>query len=753
MPQPLGGLTTTTTAHGRLRHASARALLVESSVTLLVLAGVLAIAWIHYAGQTLARGPDQADMLLAFFHEASHAVAEEGLLAAMYTPGVRAGVSNWSNPNFNPLYPLYFNWIGADASAEATLDRLNAIIHLHLAILGAGGFLLARALGVRMLPALGVGLLLPWFPAVRAAAGWPHIIAGLSWLPWVFAFQLRAHAAATLRAALPWLAALAVVATLLVYAQPSQSLVLAVAGSAVMWGLVVSGALLRRDAAALRRLGTTAGLLSIAAVLVALATGGYLLEILRFQAVSIRWLGAYGGYVLGNEALPAGALRFHALPVSDAALVLAFEYRRGIGNAYLGCAVLLAALATFGRGPCDDTTRLARAMAGCGVIATVACFGFMAPVLAAVPLAGKIRELTWWSCLAVVVLVPVAALGMQVLRARQAAYPRWRDDPWVWLGLLAAVAGAVATASADVPYRVAGMVALACGLGALAWLRFGRGGTATATAVIAVVALASVVWTPYHHNIEFARGDATLFEPDRVQARADAAALRDALDDEDSYRIVLQDVPNAHLLTHAYSALGFRALHGGIGPAIHAKERLLASPDATVRRLYGVRYTLLPEASAAPGDRVLRPGLALRTDEAALPRLFQVTGGARVVADPAAVLAAGGAGMATPVLVAADDLPEGLDIASFAQGVAAVATPAVVENRRTRLRAIVDVAAPSLLVLNEDPDARWCARVDGMLLPAFRVNGFQTAFALAAPGRHAVVIERPARLGAPGCRG
>src|SRR5690606_5687957 len=66
---------------------------------MLVFAAVLAIAAVHYQGQTLARGPDQADVLLALFHDASHAIAEEGPLAAMYSAGVRAGESNWSNPN------------------------------------------------------------------------------------------------------------------------------------------------------------------------------------------------------------------------------------------------------------------------------------------------------------------------------------------------------------------------------------------------------------------------------------------------------------------------------------------------------------------------------------------------------------------------------------------------------------------------------------------------------------------------------
>ena len=109
--------------HGQSVHASPRRWLREAALAALVLLAVLAAARIHYAGQTLARGPDQADILLASFNEASHAIAEEGLLAAMYSERVRAGEPNWSNPNHHVLYPLYFNWAGADASQEATLHR------------------------------------------------------------------------------------------------------------------------------------------------------------------------------------------------------------------------------------------------------------------------------------------------------------------------------------------------------------------------------------------------------------------------------------------------------------------------------------------------------------------------------------------------------------------------------------------------------------------------------------------------------
>lgn len=719
----------------------------EFACALLLVAAVFAIAAVHYRGQTLARGPDQADMLLSFFHEASHAVEEEGLLAAMYTPGVRAGVPNWSNPNYHPLYPFYFNWTGADATVEDTLDRLNFIIYFHLAILGAGAFALARALGVRWLPAIAVGLVLPWFPAVRSAAAWPHIIAGMAWLPWIFAFQVRLHASVTdRRLALPAVVGLVLCATLLVYAQPAQNLVFAISGSTVLWTLVALQAVLQRDREGSRAFARSCAWLALAAAVVLAATGGYLLEILRFHAQSIRWLGEYGGAIVGDEPIPLGALRVHALSLRDAPLLLAFEYRKGIGNGYLGATLLVAALALWSQTmPRTPQTSAARALLVCALLAALSCFAFMAPVLHAIPLLGKVRELTWWSCLAVVLLAPLAAAGLQGLR-RDVVPPLTRD-PWIALALAGLVLALAAALAASTPDRVEASIMLMGGFAALAWSLRAPVQDVRARDLACAAMLVCAVWIPFRHNIEFARSEATLFLPDRVQARADAERLRALLPDEDDYRIVLAGtLPNAHLLTHTYAAAGFRSIHGGIGPANHAKYRLLSQANPAVSALYGVKYILLPSTAARSGDIVLRPGLALRTDPAALPRLFFIGGGLRVVDDPVAALRALNDPSPLRALVAARDLPAGFDIAPFASAPPALSTPAPIENRRTRLRATLINDRPGLLILNEDPEARWRARIDGKAVPAIRVNGFQTAFAVPNAGRHMVEIERPGRL-------
>lgn len=734
-----------TTHSGHKRPAASRAL-ATLAWALVVFIAILGIARIHYHGQTLARGPDQADMLLAFFNEASHAIAEEGPLAAMYTERVRAGESNWSNPNYHMLYPLYFNWAGADASPEATLDRLNAIIVLHLALLGAGTFTLARALGVRVAPAIIVALAIPWFPAVRAGAGWPHIIAAMAWLPWVLAAQVHLYRGAGWRRQAPAAALLALAAILLVHAHPAQNLVFAAWASGGTWLLLGLQLALARDAAGGRAFAASSAWIAAAAVATLAACWPYLAEIIAFHDRSIRWLGEVGGHLVGNQPVPLEALRHHALPLSDAGMLVAFEARRGVGHAYVGAAVLVAALCVLlPQGPVTTAVRCARAMLACGVFALASCFAVMAPLLAQLPLVNRVRELVWWSAPAVVLLLPVAAAGLQRLRGRTLPAPL--RDGLLWLAVAAVAIAMGAILASGTSFRGGALLALLASCAGLAWcMRAGRIGQAALAAACALVFFGSA-WAPFRHNIRFPYDDAMLFHADRVQARADAAALAARLDGLDRYRFMLgPSLDNAQLLTHAWTLYGFRSIHGGIGPTEYDKHRLLSSAGPTVAALYGVRWSLWPETQARPGDERLREGLVLRTHPQAVPRLSFLGGGLELAEDPVAHLLALGDASPLRAVVRPSELPAGIDPAAYAGPGRTGGAVTLLRNARTVLEASVDVHEPGLLLLNEDPAARWRATVDGRPVPVFRANGFQAALAITSPGRHVVRIERPARL-------
>lgn len=713
----------------------------------LVFALVFALASLQYQGQTLARGPDQADMLLAFFNEASHAIEEEGLLAAMYTEGVRAGESNWSNPNYHMLYPLYFNWAGADATPAATLDRLNLIVLLHLALLGSGAYALARSLGLGVGPALVVGLAIPWFPAVRSAAGWPHIIAGMAWIPWLLAAQVRIHRGGDWHTQLPAAAGLVVAATMLAHAHPAQNMVFAACASFAIWLLVGAQVLVARDRVALRQLARGSIWLGLSALVVLALCWPWLREILAFHARSIRWLGEVGGFLVGDQPVPVHALRHHALAAADAVELVAFRIRPGIGHAYIGAAVAVAALGVLSRSLAATTqARCARAMLACGLLATAFCFAPLAPLLAMLPLAGKVRELSWWSCLAVLLLVPLVPLGLQAMRLRAGMPARWRT-PWPWLVVAGSAIAAAATLGSDAPWRPAALLALVPAFAALAWALWARrGGQAALTAACALL-LGATVWTPLRHNIRFPYADAMLFHPDRVQAHADAAALAARLDGLDRYRFVIADaVDNAHLLTHAWTMHGFRSIHGGIGPTEYAKYMLLSQANPTVAALYGVRWSIQPASAARPGDMPLRPGLVLRTHDEALSRLFLLSGGVEVVDDPVEHLRHIGDASPLRAAVRRGDLPPGADARTLAGAGRPGGHVALRRNDRTRLEATIEADGPGLLVLNEDPAARWRATLDGERTRLFRVNGYQTALYIPAAGRYEVRITRPGHL-------
>src|SRR5690606_12054737 len=153
-----------------------------------------------------------------------------------------------------------------------------------------------------------------------------------------------------------------------------------------------------------------------------------------------------------------------------------------------------------------------------------------------------------------------------------------------------------------------------------------------------------------------------------------------------------------------------------------------------------------PEAEARPGDERLRPGLVLRTHPEALPRLYFLAGGVAVVDDPVEGLLALGDASPLRAMVRVGDLPAGVDAAQHAGAGRTGGAVTVHRNQRTLLSAMVEADGPGLLILNEDPAARWHASLDGRVTPMFRVNGYQVALVVPARGQHAVRIVRPGPL-------
>ena len=260
--------------------------------------------------QSFTCGPDQVDYLASLFFRISNDIASGGITAGLYSPQFHCGLPHADNPNFHPLYPFYFNWLHADQSIYETIRRLDVIVLIHLAILGTGIGLIARSLSGSWPIAIAAGAVAPYFPAIMSAAQWPQIIASLAWVPFVLLYQIRiAHRPKAYAPAI----LLGVTASLLIYAQPAQNLVLATVASVIFWLVHFTYLAIGHSKNKIEKLKITLWRLSLSMTIVMTLCGEYLMNLVWFHSLSIRWLGGDLGSVTGNAPVPKAALLEHSM--------------------------------------------------------------------------------------------------------------------------------------------------------------------------------------------------------------------------------------------------------------------------------------------------------------------------------------------------------------------------------------------------------------------------------------------------------
>lgn len=698
--------------------------------------------FLAFRGTTFIHGPDAVDDTLLVTFASSNAIGRWGVLSAMYLPDILAGFSNWANPHFHVLYPLYFNWLGSDVDLVDAWARMDLVVELHLAIYGAGVCLLALTLGARRSTALIAGMAAPWFPAAMSAASWPQIIASLAWLPWVMACQVGLLAASSRRQRGAWTAGSVACAALLVYAQPAQNLVLTVAGSALFWiCLLVMGI---RDPLLRRQAGRALAYLVAAAVLVLLLTGGYLHGLYQFHATSIRWLGEVGGEIHGRQPVPLAALVFHGLDPKDATSLLHYQQgatKGGIGNPYIGPGILVACALL-----CLGTRGAPRALALVAVLAITACFKVSAPVLHRVPVANMVREIVWWSCLASPLLTALAAVAIdrlpQVIRAHRPR--RWRVQATA-ATLLAAIL-LVAGGGGMSP------ISTLCGIAALGALLLSfivpddRGNARRARILAAVVFFWASAYVPASSTHPAEIGSSSLSQPPRAGFWSDARRIAEVIPDAtERYRTIVdsQQFHDYQVFSKFLAAAGIRTTRAGSSPMSYDKFRLLHFPNPATLRLFGVRYTVVSSEHALDGDIPISERISVRlTGPDALPRLFVAKGGVRAVDSPVDALLTQSDGNIYFYVSHQD--AERLHVAQGTQP-ARILHPNLIEANDVRLSGRVSGGEGGLLVLNEDPSARWRARINGKPVHGLRVNAFQTGFPAPA-GPFSFEIDRPGGL-------
>jgi len=717
---------------------------VTPTVMLALGVAIYAMASVYYHGSVVVYGPDAEDILAPLFYDISRAIHDHGLLAGMYDPGQIAGLSLWNVPYFHPLYPFYFNWLGTDASIFDTVARLRAVNFLHLAIYGTGCYLLCRSIGVRQWLAVAIGLSSPWLPAVQSMLHWPQILASFAWLPWVLACQIWLYRDLDRRQRIRAVLGLATTFSLLVYAQPAQNMVLVVVGSVIIWGYMAISTWRGRQRNERRGfIRATVGL-AIAGILALLLCGEYLLGVVIYLSKAVRWLGDKG-MLIGSQKMPLDAMREYALRLRDAGALLVYsrKYTVIVGNLYVGAAVALCAILGFFASKED---RRIGAMLVSALVTMLFCFGLFTPLLQWIPIANKVREVNWWSCYAVTVLLVLGGYGLQrLLDSSVTGAPGMRfrkASLWVLLAGFVAALWLISATHAD--SMMAAMLSLFISFVLLiACLQF-----PVRTRRIHQLAGVSIVFlgvaAPLLSYARFAPGQSMLTDAEHMNTRNEALRIAASITNGENYRFAVSpQIPHYTNLTVTLANLGLRGIRGDVNPQEYDKFRLLFFPSPAVANLYGVKYQVIPDKTYVDGDIKINNKIALRLNRHALPRLFFVRGGVQLVKSPVDALLGIPDDGAVHVFVAQRDLPPGVDLGVYMSASAAPVVPTLLHNGGVQVRAILDTKGSGLLVLNEDMTGRWRATIDGRRTMPFRVNGFQTAFLMNGAGLHTIEISRP----------
>lgn len=686
----------------RLSHARVSEVAGAGLVVLLSAISVVMAYW----GKTLLGHPDGTAIFAPFAYNVSRLVSIEGILGATYDPFILAGYSHWQNANYHPLYPLFFNWLGSDTQLEDTFARLEYVIRLHLVIYSLGIYILTRQLGASASSALVMAVVAPWMPAVLSTTGWPHILASLSWLPWVIALNVRIRQLEYFS----WRLAvgLALVSLLLIYAQPAQNLILALLACSVYWVLSAAYFWQERRTGKWRSLNAQVATLAVAAILISGLALPYLWSLLHFHADSIRWLGSHGA-IVGNDRLPLAALREHGYQLSELLAVIrrSHEYTKDVGNMYLGVPILgLLLLGVRVRRNIDHAALAVLVL--CSVVLSLQSATALTQHL---PGVNKVRQIAWWTCLAVTTALPLAAVSLDFIRD---STPRPRAYVLIVV-LLSALAGLIFQ-----EYLIVGVAASAFVLLVLT----PEDGRISWAAIVGLV-LASVVPTS-----SFAPRDTrAAFENQQWQELVDVArraAASFSPRERLLYRFAVDpEVRDYQLLTQLLATHGLRMIRGNIHPQDYDKFRLLYFPNDSIAATFGVRYVLRKDAAR---------GWIWVVHFKALPRAYFVSGDRLTQKQSPVEFWLANPGFAAGSVVS-NELPYGV--------VARAVTFAELQelgpsSASGRFRA--DEAG--VFVWNEPIEGGWDVLLNGEPVQQVRVNGYQTGVLVPKPGFYHFQISR-----------
>lgn len=678
----------------------------------------------------LVSNPDAVNIFLPLVFDASRAVRQHGLFAMMYDPNVLAGYSHWLNANFNPAYPLYFNWLGSDGDGADTLRRLEFVVRLHAIILAVGAGVLARKFGANKWSAFVFALALPWVPAVQTTYSWVHIISSLAWVPWVlyfFAEVMESEKSKYLFAVL-----LGISVNFLIYAQPAQNLVLcffacAVAGA----GYLVKKAKNFGDVKIFCVSVWRPFLVS--ALIIGVVSGFYVYKLVEFSGESIRWIGPMG-HVVGHERLPINALLEFSVDFKDLYALFFYknEFLRQPGCLYIGLFVLVFAIfGSIGRGRDIQKSFLVVA-----ALAFFLCVGAVVYVSYWIPLVNKIREVAWWSCLFVLILFPLAAAGVTncLDGVFSGSIDRIAFRTLAAIGVVSAV-GMVAVSGGGWLIPASSALGVSVLLYTSSIVDNQRLRLALNWLVSPLVCISAVGFFVYGYP----RSDVSssyYFRQENVVLREGARELSGKLSGglRQNYRAYVADnFQDGKLLAHYLANNGVRMIRGDIHPQLYSKFQTLFFPSPAVKHIFGIKYraeVVLTDAG--------KPSFSWVDEGDVRPWMYFRAVKPVAVDDPAAAVASSNG--SSDYIKSGLMIPRQLDNLPISSE--AYQSVRWYKSESGDVKAVFEASSPGVFVLNEDPSSGWGVYLNAIAKNPVPINAFQVGVYIEAPGLYEITLKR-----------
>ena len=658
--------------------------------------------------------PEAADLYGYFFPKFVHGSAElaRGVLP-LWNPYEYAGVPFLGAAQPAVLYPprvLLFALLPPTVA-------LHAFMVLHYVLLGAGAFVMLRALALELPGACLGTLLLAFEPLMMAGHYHPPRIACFAWLPWIMAAFVRTVEGGGLGAALGLAVAAALQATA---GYPEYSLDTALV-LVLLWPAV---------AARSRRAGAGTALALAAAVLAAMLAALQLVPLLETFRASTR-AGGELAFLAGqgfDVARFGGGLRGWAAAVSTFAYLPALAW----ALVFVG---LVAPRWPY-RG----------AMLALWIFASIV----FAPALRTLPPFSLFRSFLCWGSIVVVPLAALAGAGFDRLTRRQ-------------LGPREVVAGVLALAALLPLFPLRSLAWLA--LAVLALLA-GRVVPRATIALVLALTLADV-WTfvppplPASLPHRYAEGQVPYPKPGAAERRA--TTLREACGAGREGRIVsppetLAGVPIAGRLRFVQGypeSLAPARMSRLLEAAGFAPTTLLALDWQRLATARGVLDLLdiacvveQPEREGALADLGFAPSGRLADGRPAYARrppgmAFLAGEVRRVESEDAALAAVLDAAFAPARTVVLEGVDAPATPAACSEGGCAPGAVETVAAGPARFRFRVTAVAPGHLVVSANHAPGWRALVDGTPAPVLRADYTFIAVAVAAGAHEVDLWYRP----------